>query len=419
MLIAEDRMSAQKQIASIQGIAFTDLAKQFGTPLYVYNAESIKKQFDTLNGAFDKAVPLRIKYAAKALTNISILKLMKQIGAGLDVVSIQELHIGIKAGFKASEIMYTPNCVAFEEIEEAVKLGVTLNLDSLPFLELFGQKYGNTVPLCIRINPHVEAGGNEKIKTGHAESKFGISIEQLEEVYSLVEKYNIQISGLHVHTGSDFGDIDVFIKVAELMFGVASQFKQLRFLDFGSGFKVAYKEGDKVTDIARLGQKMSEAFQAFCGRYGKQLELWFEPGKYLVSECGFLLAQATVIKKTPATTFIGVDTGLNHLIRPMMYNAYHSIFNASNPDGEIKKYSVVGNICETDTFGWDRQITETKIGDIIAFKNAGAYGFSMSSNYNSRLRPAEVLIYNGKAFLIRERENLEDVLRNQIEVDLQ
>ena len=418
MLIAEKQTEAQKLATSIQGVAFADLAKEFGTPLYVYDAESVQTQFAKLNNAFSKEVPLRIKYAAKALTNISILKLMKKIGAGLDVVSIQELHIGMKAGFKASEIMYTPNCVAFEEIEEAVALGAVLNLDNLPFLELFGQKYGNTVPLCIRINPHVEAGGNEKIKTGHAESKFGISIEQIEEIFQVVEKYDLQITGLHVHTGSDFGDIDVFVKVAKLIFDIAAQFKQLRFLDFGSGFKVAYKEGDKVTDIVELGQKMSTAFQAFCADYGRQLELWFEPGKYLVSESGFLLTEATVIKETPATTFIGVNSGLNHLIRPMMYGSYHEIYNASNPNGVLKDYSVVGYICETDTFGWERKISETKRGDLIVFKNAGAYGFSMSSNYNSRFRPAEVLIYQGKALLIRKRETLDDVLSTQVEADL-
>lgn len=410
-------MQFNNQRFEVQGLALTDLAKQFGSPLYVYDADSISNQFNTLKNAFP-TINLKIKYAAKALTNISILKLMKKIGSGLDVVSIQELHIGMKAGFKASEIMYTPNCVDFSEIEEAIALGAMLNIDNLPFLEKFGQKFGNTVPLCVRVNPHIEAGGNEKIKTGHVESKFGISIDQIKQVYSLVKKYNINMTGVHVHTGSDFGEVDVFLKGAEVIFEVAMNFPNLTFLDFGSGFKVAYKEGDKITDIEKLGQKMSAAFDSFCERYGRKLDLWFEPGKYLVSQSGYLLAKTTVIKQTPATTFIGVETGLNHLIRPMMYGSYHDIVNISNPEGEVLDYSVVGYICETDTFGWQRKITETKEGDIICFKNAGAYGFSMSSNYNSRFRPAEVLIYNGVAHMIRKRETMEDIMRTQVEIEL-
>jgi diaminopimelate decarboxylase len=402
----------------IQGVKFTDLAAQFGTPLYVYDADSIKSQFDILNNAFSKDIDVRIKYAAKALTNVNILRWMRKIGAGLDVVSIQEARIGMKAGYLPDEIMYTPNGVAFEEIEEAVNLGLMINLDSLSFLELFGQKYGASVPLCIRVNPHVEAGGNEKIKTGHAESKFGISIEQIQEVYRLVEKHQMKIAGVHVHTGSDFGDVEVFLTVAEVIFGAASHFQHLKFLDFGSGFKVAYKAGDKVTDMKKLGEKMSQAFKKFCERYGRPLELWFEPGKFLVSESGYLLSKVNVVKETPATTFIGVDSGLNHLIRPMMYGSYHEIYNVSNPSGELKEYSVVGYICETDTFGWGRKISETQRGDIMVFKNAGAYGFSMSSNYNSRFRPAEVLVHQGKALLIRKRETMEDVMRTQVDIEL-
>jgi diaminopimelate decarboxylase len=410
-------MQFQDHRFEIQGIALTDLCTQYGTPLYVYDASSIRQQFETLSKAFEN-VPLKVKYAAKALTNLTILKFMKKIGAGLDVVSIHELHLGIRAGFQASEIMFTPNCVDFAEIEEAISLGAMLNIDNLPFLEKFGQKYGHTVPLCIRVNPHIEAGGNHKIKTGHTESKFGISVEQMQEVYAIVSQYNIHITGVHVHTGSDFGDVHVFLKGAEVVYEIATHFPELEFLDFGSGFKVAYQEGDKTTDIADLGQKMSASFLNFCDRYGKKLDLWFEPGKYLVSQAGLLLAKATVVKKTPATTFVGVDTGLNHLIRPMMYGSYHDILNISNPEGEVANYSVVGYICETDTFGWERKMTETKEGDIIAFKNAGAYGFSMSSNYNSRPRPAEVFVHNGKAHLIRKRETLEDILHNQVEVEL-
>lgn len=401
----------------IQGIALEDLRKNYGTPLYVYNGAKILTQYLRLKNAFED-INVKIKYAAKALTNQAILKLLRKAGAGIDVVSLQELQLGIMAGFEPKNIMFTPNCVAFEEIIEAAKLGVTLNIDNLPFLEKFGELYGNTQPVCIRLNPHIEAGGNVKIMTGHRESKFGISIDQIDEVYAIVTKYNLQVAGIHVHSGSDFKSADAFIKAADIVFVIAKNFTKLRFLDFGSGFKVAYKPGDHATDIEELGKKMTAHFQDFCKSYGRELELWFEPGKFLVSEAGYLLCSANVVKPTPACTFVGVDTGLNHLIRPMMYGAYHSIMNLSNPNGKSQNYNVVGYICETDTFGTDISMNEVKEGDLIAMLNAGAYGFSMSSNYNSRYRPAEVLIHEGKAHLIRRREVMDDLLRNQVEVDL-
>ncbi len=401
----------------MQGVKLLDVVAEHGTPLYVYDSSKILEQISNLNEAFS-GLKLKIKYATKALSNLSILKLMKKAGVGLDVVSIQELHLALKAGFIPAEIMFTPNCVPFDEIQEAVKIGVNINIDNIPFLEKFGELYGHDVACCIRINPHITAGGNDKIKTGHAESKFGISLLQIEEVYALISKYNLNISGIHVHTGSDFGSTEVFMQGAEVIFTIARNLKELKFIDFGSGFKVAYKKGDKVTNLTDLGAKMKVAFTAFCKAYGSELEIWFEPGKYIVSESGVLLATSTVVKPTPATTFVGVNTGLNHLIRPMMYDAYHDIVNVSNPTGEHKKYSVVGYICETDTFGWERDLSEVTQGDIIGFKNAGAYGFSMSSNYNSRFRPAEILVHNGKAQLIRKRETLEDILSTTVEIDV-
>lgn len=402
-------------ISQLQGISFNQLAESFGTPLYIYNSATILAQYDRLKNAFSK-VPVRIKYAAKALTNQAILELLQRKGAGVDVVSIQEVQLALKAGFLPSDIMFTPNCVEFSEIETAVALGVQINIDNLPFLERFGQQYGNSVPCCVRVNPHIDAGGNVKIMTGHKGSKFGISIEQIGSVYDIVDQYSIWVNGVHVHSGSDFKDADAFVRAAEVVYSIAMQFTELRFLDFGSGFKVAYKAGDYVTDIEELGRKMSDSFNAFVVNYGKPLDIWFEPGKFLVSESGYLLVQCTVIKETPACTFIGVNSGLNHLIRPMMYGAHHDIVNVSRPTAPLKEYHVVGYICETDTFGQGLTIAETAIGDLLVMKNAGAYGFSMSSNYNSRFRPAEVLIHNGKAHLIRQRETMDDLLRHQVAV---
>ncbi len=400
----------------VQGVKLKEVAEQFGTPTYVYDAEKIKKQYEVISQAFGD-VNLKIKFAAKSLTNISILKLLRSYGSDLDCVSIQEVYLGLMAGYQPQEILYTPNGVALEEIEEAVALGVKINLDSLSILAQFGEKFGGSIPIGLRLNPHVMAGGNKKISTGHAGSKFGISVYHLDKILDTVKEYGIDVRGLHIHTGSDILDAEVFLTVANILFDVAKKFENLGFLDLGSGFKVAYKEGDITTDMEEVGSKISAAFKSFCAGYGKDLELWFEPGKFLVSEAGYLLTQANVVKETPATVFVGVNSGLNHLIRPMMYDAYHEMINLSNSGGKERIYTVVGYICETDTFGSDRKMAEVNIGDLIAVKNAGAYCFSMASNYNSRFRPCEVLIHNGEARLIRERETMEDLTRKQVILD--
>lgn len=393
------------------------IAKQFGTPTYVYDAETIRGQYKTLKNAFD-GIDIKLHYALKALNNINILKLLKKEGAGLDAVSIEEIYLGLRAGYLPSEIMFTPNCVAFSEIKEAVEIGVHINIDNLSVLEHFGNTYGASVPCCVRLNPHIMAGGHSNISVGHIDSKFGISIHQLRHILRITKNYNLKITGLHMHTGSDILDADVFIRGAELLYEAAQEFPDLTFMDFGSGFKVAYKEGDIVTPIEKIGKKIADSFRQFCKSYGRELELWFEPGKFIVSESGKLLVSATTIKQTTSTVFVGVNSGQNHLIRPMFYNAHHHIENISNPEGPLKLYSVVGYICESDTLGFDRMITEVREEDILSIHNAGAYGFTMSNQYNARLRPAEVMIINGKAQLIRKRETLEDIYRNEIEIDI-
>jgi len=401
----------------IQGVDLIKLGKELGTPLYVYDGAKIESQLKKITSAFS-GVNLKIKYAAKALTNQAILKLMKKLGAGLDVVSIQELELGLKAGFQPEEILYTPNSVDFGEIKEAIEKGVQINIDNISILEQFGDDYGESIPICLRLNPHLQAGGNHKISTGHIDSKFGISILQLRHLLRVVKTYDINVIGLHMHTGSDILDSEVFLHGAQILYDAAMEFPNLKFLDFGSGFKVPYREDDVNVDMQDLGRKMTASFKKFCIEYGSDLEIWFEPGKYLVSEAGVLLVRANMIKTTPATVFVGVNSGMNHLIRPMMYDSYHDMINISHRNKTKRVYTLVGYICETDTLGWDRKLDEVREGDIIAIKNAGAYGFSMASNYNSRLRPAEVLIHEGKAMLIRKSESLDDLLRNQIEVEL-
>lgn len=393
------------------------VAKEFGSPVYVYDAEKIAFQYNRLTKAFGKIKDLRIHYAVKALSNISVLKFLNSLGCGLDTVSIQEVKLGLKAGVDPSKIIYTPNGVSLEEIEEVTKLGVQINIDNLSILEQFGSRHPK-IPVCIRINPHIMAGGNSKISVGHVDSKFGISIHQMPHLLRIVENTGMRINGIHMHTGSDILDIEVFLRASEILFEAAKHFSNLEFLDFGSGFKVPYRPGDIETDIEELGEKLTARFKNFCKEYGRELTLAFEPGKYLVSEAGKFLARVNVIKQTTSTVFAGVDTGFNHLIRPMFYGSHHEIHNISNPEGKERFYSVVGYICETDTFASNRRIAEIAEGDILAFSNAGAYAFSMASNFNSRYRPAEVLWYKGQAHLIRERETFEDLLKHQVIVDL-
>jgi diaminopimelate decarboxylase len=401
----------------MQPTELEQLAREFGNPLYVYDAEKIEFQYNRLTNAFAKVEKLRINYAMKALSNISILKLLKNLDSGLDTVSIQEVQLGLHAGFTSDKIIFTPNGVSFEEIEEVAKMGVQINIDNLSVLEHFGTKHPK-IPVCIRINPHVMAGGNENISVGHIDSKFGISIYQIPHILRIVENTKMHINGIHMHTGSDILDIEVFLYAAEILFDAAKQFKDLDFLDFGSGFKVPYKKGDIETNIEELGKKLTKRFLAFEKEYGRELTLAFEPGKFLVSEAGYFLAKVNVIKQTTSTVFAGIDSGFNHLIRPMFYGSQHTIENISNPKGKERFYTVVGYICETDTFASNRRITEIHEGDTLCFRNAGAYCFSMASNYNSRFKPAEVLWKDGKGHLIRERETFEDLLQNQILVEV-
>ena len=393
------------------------IANEYGSPAYVYDSEKIVSQYNRLAQAFKKVKRLKINYAVKALSNISVLKLINSLGAGMDTVSIQEVKISLAAGVEPKDIIYTPNGVSLEEIEEVASMGVQINIDNLSILEQFGTKYPTT-PVCIRINPHVMAGGNANISVGHIDSKFGISVHQIPHILRIVENTGMNINGVHMHTGSDILDIEVFLYASEILFETATHFKNLDFIDFGSGFKVPYKTGDVETNIEELGKKLTKRFNEFCKSYGKEVALGFEPGKFLVSEAGYFIAKVNVVKQTTSTVFAGIDSGLNHLIRPMFYGSHHEIVNISNPKGKDRFYSVVGYICETDTFANNRRIAEIKEGDLLAFKNAGAYCFSMASNYNSRYRPAEILWYNGEAHLIRQRETFDDLVRGQVEAPI-
>jgi diaminopimelate decarboxylase len=409
-------LELQNNRYSFGGKFLDELGEKYGTPCYVYDANTIANQYRKMHEAFS-GFPHRINYACKALNNQTILQCLNKLGAGLDTVSIMEVYLGLRASFRPDQIIFTPSGVAFSEIEEAVSAGVYINIDNLSVLEQFGQRFGGKVPVCIRLNPHIMAGGNSKISTGHIDSKFGISIHQLRHIQRVINHYHIDVTGLHMHTGSDILDSEVFLHSADILFQIALEFPNLQLIDFGSGFKVKYAPDDVETNLVELGQMLAHRYDQFCGEYGAKPQLWFEPGKYLVSEAGVLLVSVNVLKQTTSAVFAGVNSGLNHLIRPMFYSAYHHIINVSNSLGRERIYTVSGNICETDTFAWDRRINEIREGDMLAFANAGAYGFSMSSQYNARVRPPEVLLFNGADFLIRRREVLEDLVSTEVSLE--
>lgn len=390
-----------------------EIASTFGTPVYVYHAEKIKSQYERLTRAFSD-INATFFYACKALTNINILRYIKSIGCNVDCSSVNEVELAVYAGFEPKNILYTSNNIHFSEIERAVEMGVNINIDSLSNLRKFGKKYGHAYPVGIRLRPNIMAGGNLKISTGHNKSKFGIPLEHIDKVLEIVKQTNLRIKNLHIHTGSEIKDVEVFAKGIEVLFEIAHHFPELEVLDFGGGFKVPYKPGEEGTDMERLGKKMAEEFDWFEKKYNRKLQAWFEPGKFLVSEAGYFITKVNVIKQANGIVFAGVDSGLNHLIRPMFYGAYHEIKNITNPEGEKHIYNVVGNICETDTFAEDRELNEVREEDLLVFYNAGAYGFEMASNYNSRYKPAEVMVKEGKAFLIRKRDEFNDLLHNQV-----
>jgi diaminopimelate decarboxylase len=389
------------------------LANKYGSPLYVYNADKIKEQFERLQKAFAGA-DATFFYACKALTNVNVLRYIRTIGCNVDCSSSNEVRLAVHAGFEPERILYTSNNISFEELEEVAAYKVNINIDSLSNLKKFGRKYGSSYPVGVRLRPNIMAGGNLKISTGHDASKFGVPLEHIDEVLKVVEETGVSIRGLHIHTGSDIKDVDVFVQGVELLYKLSERFPQLEFLDLGGGFKVKYKPDDHETDIELLGKKLAESLHSYEKSSGHKLKLWFEPGKFLVSEAGYFISSVNVIKETPTVTFVGLNTGLNHLIRPMFYDAWHTIVNISNPDGELKRYTITGNICETDTFATNRAVNEIHEGDYLIFKNAGAYCFEMSSNYNSRYKPAEVLVEQGRDRLIRKADAFDDLLRNQV-----
>lgn len=406
-------MILEKGQYSIQGLDLSSIVTEHGSPLYIYDADEIERQYKRLSQALQDMPRYKIHYACKSLSNINVLKLIANMGGGIDAVSPFEVKRALEAGFKVKDIVYTPSGDDFGDILKAISLGISVHVDNLDLLKAIADS-SPQAHVGIRFRPNLMAGDNLKVSTSHEDSKFGIPIEQASEVLAISRAGNVFIKGLHVHLGSGIYDMNLFMETAELLFDIGRSVDSLDYLDFGGGLKVAYQEGDKTTDIEAYGRIMSERFNAYCKEKGKSLEYKCEPGKYLSSSAGYFVAKVNWLKKTKGQTFACLNTGFNHLMRPMYYNAYHEIINLSNPNGPVQNYDVVGYVCEEDTFAAGRNLPEVRPGDFLCFKNAGAYCMSMASNYNSRPLPAEVLIKAGQAHLIRSRDTYQDVTRNQI-----
>ena len=390
-------------------------SKNFGTPLYVYDLSIIDSQLKKLKEAFKKLDNYQIHFAAKALSNISILKYINNLGLGLDAVSIEEVRTGIKCGYDVKKILFTPNGVNFSEIKEAMALGVKINLDSLESLLDFSEAYPNQ-SVSVRINPGVKAGGNENISVGHIDSKFGITEDSLDEIVKMDKEEKIKVTALHIHTGSDIIENNHFELGIRKIFSIAHKFKNIETIDLGGGIKIPYFFGDTETDLTRYAEVINEEVEKFKLKKGKDLKLIFEPGKFLVSDSGYFITKVNYVKKSSKNTFVQVNSGFNHFVRPTLYKSYHEIVNLSNPNDKKFDYSVVGYICEKDTFAENREISKVSKGDLLCFKNSGAYGFTMTSNYNSRLKPTEVCIYKNEIKMIRKREIFDDLFRGQIDI---
>lgn len=390
-----------------------DIASEYGLPLYVYDGNKIETQYDRLVHAFETD-KLEIHYACKANTNNQILKLLHRKGAKLDIVSLNEAKLALKCGYKASEIHFTPNGAPFEEYAQALKDGYSLSVDSLPIIERIADEYPGA-ELCIRINPKVYGGAHQKIAVGHKESKFGLSLDYTDHLLHLQNEGRIKVAGLHIHAGSDIYNLKTIRKGAKVLLKTAERFTEhLEYLDFGGGFKVPYAPDDERINITEIGRWITKKVKEFDEIHGTQLKVKIEPGKYLVSEAGLFLARVSQLKDTHGIKFAYLQAGFNHFIRPMYYNASHYITQLSNYRGVHEMYNIVGYLCETDTFASARSLPKIKVGDILCFHNAGAYAFTMASNYNLRERPAEVLVHNKDVKLIQKREEFQDLINGQV-----
>jgi len=394
-----------------------DLSLEFGTPLYAYNENILRHRCSELRKLIDYK-RFVVNYSPKANSNLELLKIIREEGLKVDAMSPGEIYVNKLAGYKPDEIFYVGNNVDEEEMTYAINAGVKISVDSVSQLDMYG-RLNPGGKIAIRINPGMGAGHHAKVVTGGNQTKFGIQIELIPEVKKLLGKYNLKLAGINQHIGSLFMSGDTYVKSTNTILSIAKQFDDLEFVDIGGGFGIPYKKqtGQSRLDLVDLGKKLSEVINKWVGEYGKEIEFVIEPGRYIVAECSILLGKVNTVKTNYEINYIGTDIGFNVLVRPVMYDAHHDI-EIYRPGKQVssgdKVVRIVGNICETgDIIAHDRTLPEIFEKDIIGVLDAGAYGFSMSSNYNNRLLPAEVLIQkNGKPRLIRRRDTIDDMVRN-------
>ncbi len=394
-----------------------ELIEKYGSPLYVYNESIFRKRCKELKNLIDYP-NFVVNYSAKANTNLELLKIAKEEGLQIDAMSPGEIYLELKAGFEPEEILYISNNVSAQELEYAIEAGVKISVDSLAQLELYGEiNPGGEV--VVRFNPGVGAGHHQKVVTGGKKTKFGVQSDFISEVKEILDKYDLRLIGINQHIGSLFMDSNSYLEGIKSLLCIAMNFKDLEFVDFGGGFGIPYHKQDQQQRLSlkELGVKLNQVVREWVIDYGREITFKVEPGRYIAAECGILLGQVYGTKMNYGKKYIGTDLGFNVLIRPTMYDSHHDIevYRNSNKESTIdEEVLIVGNICESgDIIAKDRLLPEIFKGDIIGVLDAGAYGYVMSSNYNQRLRPAEVLITEiGEDILIRRRDTIEDLMRN-------
>ncbi|MBF0196173.1 MAG: diaminopimelate decarboxylase [Planctomycetes bacterium] len=411
-------MDTQDNQLCFSGVKAQELVEKYGSPLYVYEESIIRKQYRELVDQF-LYPKFRVHYAVKANYNPTILKILLEEGCGADTVSDQEVRLCLDLGFPPESIIFTGDNNTDEEMRYCLEKDVLINVGSLSQLERLG-KLKEGARVSVRINPDVGAGHHSHCITGGPKTKFGIYHDKIEQIQAIVKQYNLKLVGIHSHIGTGIMDSEKFIEAMDVTTGVAKKIEGLEFVDFGGGIGIPYRESQSPLNLKDFGAKVSEHFTKFCAEYGNDLELKIEPGRFLVCQAGTLIAQVNTLKETPAHQFAGCNTGFNHLMRPMAYGSYHKILNASRVEGEKKAIVLCGNICESgDVFTQgsdgieDREVSALEEGDLVAILDAGAYGMSMSMQYNMRSRPPEVLVSpEGQTKLIRKKESYEDIMSN-------
>ncbi|MCB1041616.1 MAG: diaminopimelate decarboxylase [Acidobacteria bacterium] len=402
------------------------LVREHGSPLYVYDGDLINKKYDLFYGAYKKHFDdVQVLYAVKANTNMAIMSLLKQRGAGAECISGGEITTALKLGYEGKQILFTSSAKTTAELELAISQGVVINLDSMEDLAHAGEvaaRLQKKAHISFRINPDVDPHTHKHIATGHKFSKFGILLEddQIMHAYKLAHEHPwLEVWGLHSHIGSQITDWTPFQQNARVLVHFIARLKdelgiQLKFIDLGGGLGIPYHDGQKTASPEDVAQNVAEVLRPAFEKLGYMPSIWLEPGRFLVGDSGILLATVISVKDTPYTDFINVDTGFNHLVRPILYEAYHRI-RVLNRKDDIRLFDVAGNICETgDILGHNRLLPTPKAGDMIAILDAGAYGYTMASMYNSFALPAEILVRGDQATLIRERKTLDDLLEGQI-----